>query len=333
MKIIVTGAAGFIGSHLCNLLTQMDNEVLGVDSFRDYYSPELKKMRVESLLSGSGILFKELDLLEYEDLERQIRNFRPDSIFHLAAQPGIRLPIAKSQRYTQDNLVAHTNLLQAAVLNDVHNFLYASSSSVYGNSTKVPFSEAEEDLKPVSLYGSSKLCVEQLTPHYVRNSNTRARGLRFFTVYGPWGRPDMAYFRLIASAMDGTKFPLYGDGSIKRDFTFITDITESMVQLNQELQMRERGFCDLVNIGGGNPHSMIELIEIIEAQLSTRIPLDVQGGNSNDSKITSASTEYFETLIGEREFTRVEDGIEKVISWSQQTGISRQLRGWVNSTI
>ncbi len=333
MKTLVTGAAGFIGSHLCNLLSATGHEVLGVDSFRDYYSPDLKKQRVKSLLSDSGILFKELDLLEYENLEQLIGNFRPDSIFHLAAQPGIRLPIAKSRRYAQDNLVAHTNLIQAAVMNEVPNFLYASSSSVYGNSTRIPFSEDDWDLNPVSLYGSTKLCVEKLTPHYVKNSNTRARGLRFFTVYGPWGRPDMAYFRLIASAIDGRKFALYGDGSIKRDFTFINDITESIIQLDQELQKHEKGFSDLVNIGGGNPHSMTDLIETIEAQLQTRVQLDVQGSNPNDSKVTSASTEYLESLIGKREFTSVEEGIGKVISWSKENHIHKQLRNWINSTI
>ena len=206
MKYLVTGAAGFIGSNLSARLAKSGNEVLGVDNFSPYYSPKFKELRVANLLTPVGIEVKKIDLSDISAVVEIVREFRPTVIIHLAAQPGVRTPLGKSYQYVQNNLVAFANVLQTAIEESVPDFLYASSSSVYGNSLESPYREDNLNIRPISIYGATKFANEILTPAFVSGSKTRARGLRFFTVYGPWGRPDMAYFRIIDSILNGAEF-------------------------------------------------------------------------------------------------------------------------------
>lgn len=265
-----------------------------------------------------------------------LRNFLDknnfDSVIHLAAQPGVRTPLNRSNEYIENNIQAFTNVLQLVTELGIPNFLYASSSSVYGNSKEIPYSESSEDIHPVSIYGATKRANEILAPTYVRGSSTRARGLRFFTVYGPWGRPDMAYFRLINSGINKTEFTRFGDGDVKRDFTYISDITRQISGLHKELQSHEKGFSDIVNIGGGNPHSLNDLIESVNSKLGSDIHVLTSGMNPNDTLYTCADVSLQNSLTGFVPKVSLSEGIKETIEWARSSDISLNLDRWVKST-
>jgi UDP-glucuronate 4-epimerase len=306
--------------------------VHGLDNFNSYYSPELKFLRSQELANNFQVRIMNMDLCSKFSIAKVISDFLPDSIIHLAAQPGIRLPLSRSEDYIQNNIVGFANVIEAAVQHEIPNFLYASSSSVYGNSTQIPFSESENGLKPISLYGSTKLCNEILAAAYVANSRTRARGMRFFTVYGPWGRPDMAYLRLTASSLTGNSFKLFGDGQVKRDFTYVGDIVEMISALDKELLTREIGYSDVVNIGGGHPYSMIDLIEGIENKIGKPIRISTSESNKSDTKFTCADTTLLRQLTGFAPNITLSEGLDEVLKWASDSNISGRLYGWTTST-
>ncbi len=306
-------------------------QVVGIDSINHYYSPDLKTQRVDSLKQHESFEFYQIDLVEFDSIEKIISENVFSTIFHLAAQAGVRIPIGKLQLYSTNNLVAFSNILELAVKYKVKDFLFASSSSVYGNEAAIPFLETEKDLNPTSYYGATKLCNELLAKTLVNGSDTRARGLRFFTVYGPAGRPDMAYFRLIASCVAGATFNLNGDGGIKRDFTYIADVIETVVQLETNLKRKSAGFYDVVNVGGGNPISIQELISLI-SELTGGRPSIVQGvAVSSDLGITYAGNSYLESLIGQVPMTRVEEGLPPTIEWALRPENLSNLKKWIES--
>ena len=332
MKILITGAAGFVGSHLASLLVEEGNEVHGIDNLSPYYAPDLKKLRLTRLLEPKNIKFVNLDLVDGKPLRQFLEKNNYESVIHLAAQPGVRTPLNRSNEYIENNVQAFTNVLQAVTELEVPNFLYASSSSVYGNSKQIPYSETSEDIHPVSIYGATKRANELLAPAYVRESKTRVRGLRFFTVYGPWGRPDMAYFRLINSGINKTEFTRFGDGKVKRDFTYISDITHQISGLLNELRNRQKGFSDIVNIGGGNPHSLNDLIESVNSGLGSNIQILNSGMNPNDTLYTCADVSLQKSLTGFVPKISLESGIEETIKWAQNKDIYTELDRWIKST-
>ena len=332
MKVLITGAAGFIGANLSASIANLCHEVLGVDNFSDFYSPDLKEARSVEFLKRNGLKLIALDLCDVEAVETLIKSYRPDTIIHLAAQPGIRTPIANSIRYIQNNLVAYSNLLQVAVVSETPNFLYASSSSVYGNSTNFPFAEDDFSIVPISIYGATKLSNEYLASAYTFGSNTKARGMRFFTVYGPWGRPDMAYFRLIEAALNGSIFTKFGTGDIKRDFTFIDDICELIEKLTIDLDSRPNGYSDVVNIGGGKPHSLNDLIDVISSNFDMNLKISQTEKNMNDTNYTKADLSKLISITGKHPEIDLEIGVEKTIKWASRPEIRSQMRAWVNST-
>ena len=333
MRYLVTGAAGFIGSNLAARLAASGHDVVGIDSFNTYYSPELKLLRKKNLLDPYGIKVHEFDLCDLNRTSHVVQDLKPHSIFHLAAQPGVRIPLGSSNLYVQNNLVAHANILQSAVEYKVPNFLYASSSSVYGNSTADTFREDDNSIQPISIYGATKLANEILTPAFVKRSNTKARGLRFFTVYGPWGRPDMAYFRLIEAAINGTNFTKFGGGEVKRDFTYVDDITSMIESLDKQLTETPKGHSDVVNIGGGKPYSLNDLIEIISAKSDSQLKMKVEESNPNDTKYTSADVEKLITLVGEKPEVDLDSGVSRTFAWASQPEVKQHLLKWIESTI
>lgn len=332
MKILVTGAAGFVGSHLSSLLREEGNTVHGIDNLSSYYSPDLKNLRIEKLLNPANVQFTNLNLVDKSMLRDFLDKNNFDSVIHLAAQPGVRTPLNRSSEYIENNIQAFTNVLQLVTELGIPNFLYASSSSVYGNSKEIPYSESSEDIHPVSIYGATKRANEVLAPTYVRGSSTRARGLRFFTVYGPWGRPDMAYFRLINSGINKTEFTRFGDGHVKRDFTYISDITQQISGLHKELQSQQKGFSDIVNIGGGNPHSLNDLIESVNSNLGSKIHVLTSDMNPNDTLYTCADVSLQNSLTGFVPKVSLSEGIKETIEWASSGDISLNLDRWVKST-
>jgi UDP-glucuronate 4-epimerase len=327
----VTGAAGFIGSHLCRELSLQANEVIAIDNLSDYYDTSLKKARIKNLLDSKGISFSELDICNRSALNALIKESRPDVVVNLAAQAGVRLPLSQVYKYVESNLVGFSNVLQSTVSNKIPYFLYASSSSVYGDQAAIPYTENEQKLHPNSFYGATKLANELLTPTLIKNSATIARGLRFFTVYGPWGRPDMAYFRMIANVVSGSEFNFFGDGSVERDFTYIDDAVNSVIELSKELEKRKPGYSDVVNLGGGRPLSMNYLLENINKISKAEVEFNRQSSNANDAKKTMSDSKYIQSLIGSKPETKLEDGINKTYQWALQSDISAQLNNWVKS--
>lgn len=331
MKIAVTGGAGFIGFHLIQQLVSNGHEVVSLDNCNDYYSQELKQIRKSIIQREYGVSIDLVDISKVDDVRRFLEKNTPESVIHLAAQAGVRLPIKENDRYISSNLTGFANVLTECVLLEVPNFLYASSSSVYGNTSKIPYSENEIELVPVSFYGATKLANEVLAPTLVAGSNTRARGLRFFTVYGPYGRPDMAYFRLFASALEGSTFSIFGDGTVQRDFTYVSDVTKAIDALNQELFKRGEGFSDIVNIGGGKPVSLTHMIKVIESLTNTSINLKFSESNSSDVLITSCSPDYLQELTDFVPSVDIEAGLMEVYKWAKNNASSNKLINWSNS--
>jgi len=331
MRILVTGAAGFIGSALCEKLVMSNHEVTAVDNFSDYYDVSLKNLRVKELLSPLNLEVLNLDICDQAAVEKVFTLSKPEVVIHLAAQAGVRLGVSGSRKYVESNLVGFSNILISSIEHKIPKFLYASSSSVYGDKAAIPFNESELNLHPNSFYGSTKLANELLAPTLVKNSATIARGLRFFTVYGPWGRPDMAYFRMIANVIAGTDFNFFGDGSIERDFTFISDAISSVINLTIELDGRKPGFSDVVNLGGSRPLSMNYLLETVGSLTGKTVEFRRLETNKNDAKKTMSDSTYIQELIGSKPNIKLEDGISKTIEWASSDVISKNLDKWVKS--
>jgi UDP-glucuronate 4-epimerase len=331
MKFLVTGGAGFIGSHLCSYLANENSEVVAVDNFNNYYSPSLKRARTSELFRNKNIKLIEQDLIDYNSVKSMIYKESPNFVVHLAAQAGVRLPYKKYHLYTDANLNVFSNVINATLQAEIPNFIFASSSSVYGAESQTPYSENQENLSPISFYGATKLANEILSKSAAMTSNTKTRGLRFFTVYGPWGRPDMAYFRLIASGLNSHHFVLNGNGDILRDFTYIEDVKRLIFKLCLELDSRGTGFNDVVNVGGGNPISMSQAIKIIGENSPSNLDISYSESDLTDVAITEASNNYLKDLIGDVPATKFNEGVLETISWAKRQGITENLRPWIES--
>ena len=331
MQYLITGAAGFIGSFLCHKLAKEGNKIIAIDNFSNYYDVGLKKTRVKELLEPLNVDVINLDITDALKFDDLVSKSKPNVVINLAAQAGVRLPLNETDKYVNNNLVGFSNVLRSTVNNKVPFFLYASSSSVYGDKAAIPYIESEQNLHPTSFYGATKLANELLTPTLIQNSSTAARGLRFFTVYGPWGRPDMAYFRMVANVISGAEFNFFGDGSVERDFTFIDDAVNSVMALSTELQKRKPGYFDVVNLGGGRPLSMSHLLQTVSFISKNEVKFNRLNTNTNDAKKTMSDSKYIELLIGSKPSTKLEDGIAKTIEWAMREDISSNLNTWVKS--
>ena len=331
MRILVTGAAGFIGSAVSRNLVELGHTVFAVDNFSDYYDVSLKYARVDGLLKPVDLEVQNIDISNQQVFIKFVKMARPQMILNLAAQPGVRLGIEKYGSYVESNVLGFNNILLACMEHKIPSLMYASSSSVYGNSAKKPFVESEKNLRPESFYGITKLANELLVNALLKTSFTRARALRFFTVYGPWGRPDMAYFRMIANVIIGGKFSFYGDGTIQRDFTYIDDVAYSIALLAKELNGRAPGFCDVVNIGGSRPLSINYLMETVGTLSGKGVSYNRLSPHSNDVSETVANSSYLKSLIGVTPKIRLEDGIKEAYNWAKQPDIQKNLKAWIDS--
>jgi len=331
VKIVVTGAAGFIGAHLCAQLVRDGHYVTGIDNFSRYYSRELKSWRFDALLGPNSVELVELDVKNFVELVKAMRLLKPDLIIHLSAQAGIRLPISHVESYVLENNLGHINITKAALELGIPNLIYASSSSVYGNTSGSILSENLSQTNPISAYGVSKLANEKFTHTLSSGSNLKAIGLRFFTVYGPWGRPDMAYFRLINSSLNQESFPLMGAGSVVRDFTFIDDVTIAVSKIAVYMDQQEHPFSNIFNVGGGSPTTLQEMIEIVSKLTKKKIKIDYLSRNMGDVDSTWCDKSKLESIIGSHDFVDLETGLLKTVEWAIQGGIQAKLLEWVSS--
>ncbi|RJG04343.1 NAD-dependent epimerase/dehydratase family protein [Noviherbaspirillum sedimenti] len=315
--MLVTGAAGFIGAFVAARLADMGYQVIGCDNFNDYYTPQLKRDRVAALLAPRGVPCLPLELADAAQVEQLFAQHRPALVVHLAAQAGVRYSLQNPAAYIQSNLVGFANMLEACRQHQVEHLLYASSSSVYGANAKVPFSESDRTDEPVSLYAATKKSNELMAYSYSHLYRFPATGLRFFTVYGPWGRPDMAYFSFTQKMLKGEMIPVFAGGELRRDFTYIDDIVEGVVRLLFKPTVAENGAAPhaVFNIGNHQPVRVLEFIRTLEKVLGVEARIDFQPMQPGDVPATYADTAALRAHVGFAPATPLEQGLERFGAW------------------
>ena len=316
-RILITGAAGFIGYHLARRLLEKGYAILGADSLNDYYDPALKRARLKELAAFSGFSFTQTDLAKDGAAEALFAEGGPCVVVHLAAQAGVRYSIENPRAYIESNVVGFFNMLEAARRHPVEHFLYASSSSVYGNRDKVPFSVEDRVDKPVSLYAATKKSDELMAYTYAHLFGVPSTGLRFFTVYGPFGRPDMAYYKFTKSILAGEPIDVYNGGDMLRDFTYIDDVTACVERmLFTPPKPDETGApYALYNIGNNKPVKLIDFIRALETALGRQAELRFLPMQAGDVEKTYADISQTRRDFGFQPQTRIEEGLRRFAEW------------------
>lgn len=327
MKFLVTGAAGFIGYHTCRRLLQDGYDVVGIDNLNDYYDVDLKISRL-NLLTSDKFTFHKIDLSDRNKIAELFNIEKFTRVIHLAAQAGVRYSIDNPHAYVDSNLVGFVNIIEGCRHSKVQHLIYASSSSVYGLNKKLPFSTDDSVDHPVSLYAATKKANELLAHTYSHLYNIPVTGLRFFTVYGPWGRPDMALFKFTKAMLNGQKIDVYNHGKMKRDFTYIDDIVESIIRLQANIPTRNDLWSvedgspatssapyRVYNIGNSKPIELMEYISAIENALGIKADKNMLPIQPGDVLETSADTTSLFNTIGFKPQTTVSEGIGNFVEW------------------
>ena len=329
MKILVTGAAGFIGMHTSLQLASQGIEIFGIDNLNDYYDPNLKLGRLENLRSVKNIDFAKIDICDTARLNQLFNENEFQAVIHLAAQPGVRHSIENPHAYTKNNVDGFLNILEGCRHAGVKTLLYASSSSVYGKNAKVPFSEIHKSDHPVSLYGATKKANELMAHSYSHLYGLTTVGLRFFTVYGPWGRPDMAPMIFADAISRGQKINIFNNGNMKRDFTYIDDIVQSichLLHLALNKKRPQKGAehtssnsnllkADVVNIGTGSPVGLMEFIKSLEDVLGSEAEKNFLPLQDGDMVETYCDTMRLTSLTGYQPAWTIHEGVKCFGQW------------------
>lgn len=329
-NILVTGSAGFIGMHLVIELANIGYNVFGIDNINDYYDLNLKYARLANcgieknniknneLIQSSKIknyFFSKIDLSNTQAIETILKDKKIDIIIHLAAQAGVRYSIECPETYIQNNLNCFFNIINAAQKNRISKFIYASSSSVYGNLKSTPFDEKMNADMPVSLYAATKKCNELIAHSYSEIYNLQTVGLRFFTVYGPWGRPDMAYFSFTKAMFAGDEIKIYNKGELSRDFTYIDDIIEGICSLIKTDLVNK---YSVFNIGNDKPEKLMNFVKMIEKEVGKSANLKMMEMQKGDVEKTWANIEYLKNVTGYKPKTNLEIGLHKFVRWYKE---------------
>ncbi len=328
MKYFVTGAAGFIGMHTAERLLQRGDVVVGLDNLNNYYDPALKLDRLDVLAKYPGFSFIKGDLVDRELLADLFAKEQFNGVVHLAAQAGVRYSVINPHTYADCNLMGFLNVLEGCRQNQVGHLVYASSSSVYGGNEKMPFSEADPVDHPVSLYAATKRANELMAHSYSHLYNLPVTGLRFFTVYGPWGRPDQSLFLFVRAMLNNEPIKVFNEGKMRRDFTYIDDIVEGVIRVLDKPAMTDAGFDPqhplphtarapyrIFNIGNNDPVPLMDFIDAIEGSLAMTAQKNFLPLQAGDVAETFADTRALDAWVGFQPATSVREGVSRFVDW------------------
>ena len=324
-RILVTGAAGFIGSFVASRLGDMGYEVMGCDNFNAYYTPKLKTDRVEALLTPRKIPCETIEIADSSQVNALFEKFKPTLVVHLAAQAGVRYSLQNPAAYVQSNLVGFGNVLEACQKHSINHLVYASSSSVYGANVKVPFHEDDRTDEPVSLYAATKKANELMAYSFSHLYRLPTTGLRFFTVYGPWGRPDMAYFSFTQKMLAGETIPVFAEGRLERDFTYIDDIVEGVVRLLFKPTLTPAGSGAphaIFNIGNHQSVRVMDFVHTLERVLDVKAKIEFLPMQPGDVSATYADTDRLRSWVGFSPSTPLERGLTRFYDWYREWSAS-----------
>jgi UDP-glucuronate 4-epimerase len=328
MRILVTGVAGFIGSHVARRLMERGDEVVGIDDLNDYYDVSLKQARLDLLAAQGNLRFIKADVADTPAIERVFKGSKPERVVHLAAQAGVRYSLVNPHAYIRSNVSGFTNILEGCRHNNVEHLVYASSSSVYGGNKKLPFSEHDSVDHPVSLYAATKKANELMAHTYSHLFRLPTTGLRFFTVYGPWGRPDMALFLFTKAILEGRPIDVFNHGKMRRDFTYIDDIVEGITRVLDRPAQPDPCFDALkpdpyrsdapyrvFNIGNNSPVELMTYIETLEENLGRKAIKNFLPLQQGDVPASDADTSELKSATGFAPSTPVKEGIRRFVEW------------------
>lgn len=328
MSILVTGAAGFIGFHLSKRLAALGYHVIGIDNLNDYYDVALKKERLNILEKSSNFDFYKMDLSNEEELKPIFEAHTITIVINLAAQAGVRYSIDNPQSYVNSNLVGFINILEACRHYHIEHLIYASSSSVYGANMSIPYSTKDAVDHPVSIYAATKKANELMAHSYSHLFNIPTTGLRFFTVYGPWGRPDMAYYTFTKQIIEGNTIKVFNNGDMRRDFTYIDDIVEGIIRLlghpplnnmdwdrNNPDPSSSSAPYKIYNIGNNNPVKLMDFIQTLEKLIGKKARIEYLPMQPGDMKDTYADISDLQADIGFQPATKIENGLTEFVDW------------------
>jgi UDP-glucuronate 4-epimerase len=316
LPVLVTGAAGFIGSHVCHHLLARGEAVVGVDNMNDYYDLALKQGRLARLQPQKGFSFHQLDIAEQGTLSAALAGQAITKIVHLAAQAGVRHSLDNPRLYVRSNVVGHLEVLEyCRAAPAFEHLVYASSSSVYGGNTKVPFSETDQVDRPVSLYAATKKADELMSHTYAHLFGVPQTGLRFFTVYGPWGRPDMAYWMFTKAMLEGKPIRVFNDGEMWRDFTYVDDVVRAVVAVLDKPPAAEVPPNRLYNVGNNSPVRLADFIDTLEKLLGVKAIRQYEPMQDSDVEQTFADMTALERDFGFRPSVSIEEGLKKFVDW------------------
>jgi UDP-glucuronate 4-epimerase len=329
--ILLTGAAGFIGYHTARRLLERGERVVGVDNLNDYYDPALKEARLERLRAYENFSFERIEIADREAMASLFARVQPKRVIHLAAQAGVRYSLENPHAYTDSNITGFLNILEGSRHNDVEHLVYASSSSVYGSNTRQPFSEHQNVDHPVSLYAATKKANELMAHTYAHLFGLSVTGLRFFTVYGPWGRPDMALFKFTRGILAGEPIPVFNSGQMIRDFTYVDDIVEGIVRVtDRPAQSNPEWSGDapdpatssapyrVFNIGNNMPILLLDCIAMLEECLGKKAEMEFLPMQPGDVTSTMADVSELERAVGFRPHTPLREGIARFVEWYRE---------------
>jgi len=326
--ILVTGAAGFIGYHVARRLLAQGEFVVGIDNFDDYYDPALKKARVNELLAARQFCFEKMDLADRAATASLFARHRSPYVVHLAARPGVRGSILEPNAYVEANVVGFLNVLEGCRHNGCRHLLYASSSSVYGANTRMPFRTSDNVDHPLSLYGATKKADELMAHAYAHLFALPATGLRFFTVYGPWGRPDMAMWLFASAIMEERPIRLFNNGKMRRDFTYVDDVVEAVIRLVEGSPAGNSQWSGtapdpatssapwrIYNVGNSRPVEVLHVVSLIEQAVGLKAICELLPMQPGDVLETCADVTDLEAKVGFSSKTSIEDGVPRFVSW------------------